>query len=111
MNAKKFQQIVYRKKGSKAIDTLWRYLVDFFTLRTSNILLLLRLFRHDLKTPFTVGVKAWKNFRLVVPGKANGTGQFLVHTFSQGLALGALTDSPFLGHLSRKGRGKSHLTQ
>jgi hypothetical protein len=53
-------------------------------------------------------VKAWQDLRLVVPGKANGAGQFLVHTFSQGLALSALADSLFLGHFSgEKGRGKS----
>jgi hypothetical protein len=101
VDSKKFQEIVYGKKGSEAIDTRRRYLMDFFTLGANNYLLLSRFFRHDFKAFLAEGVKAWQDLRLVVPGKANGASQLLVHTFSQRLALGALTGSRFLGHFFR----------
>ena len=44
-------------------------------------------------------MKAWKDLRLVVPGKANSTGQFLIHSFSQGMAF-SLTHFFHRGHVS-----------
>jgi hypothetical protein len=82
VDLKKFQEIIYGKKGSEAIDTLRRCLVNFFTLGANNYVPLSRFFRHDFKAFLAVDVKAWQDLRLVVPAKANGAGQFLVHTFS-----------------------------